>query len=863
MEARQKIFDWSKTQPGWRRDLLRRVATREIDDQGCLEVLDLVLADHGLAPSAPAPEPLVLNDLPEDVASDPGVLFEIGECSNVNAIASSDPLTFEPTEITLVYGENGVGKTSYSRIIKRIARAAHEEKVLPNVFKPTASPPRAVVDLQNSSGRTKHIVPLADQASPLLDSMTVFDGRCASVYLSKEKTVEFTPTPLLIFARAATAQRQIRDLLDGRIGALSSRRPSFEVFAAGTTVRTALDSLSAKTDLAELRRLATLEENEVERAAQAKLELAAAGAGASEAQARQSDREAAQLDELGASLEEVSAALSPAAETQLGDARARLGEATQAVELAREVLAAEALPGTGGDAWRRMWEAARDYVQTYCHHDFPPAQPGDLCPLCQQELAEDARARFARFDEHVRSTLEQQLAVAQADVDRAITRLGEIDPERLLAAPGYVMLRDESPDVAAAVENWVADARTRAMALRDGSEADGLVASAAEAVGNLAAHRRTIAAHQRSLIDPSLQADLQREVNEFAARELLAERLSEVEAWLTALKTIAALEEARRALDTTSLSHKQAELAKELVTDELRRTVRKELDALGFQHLKVDLTCRTDRGMTVAKMGLEGASAPLVDVLSDGEQRGCALAFFLAEALTSASRGGLALDDPATSFDVERVDHIAKRVAELGKRRQQVIVFTHNVVFAWCLQAAAEDAGVGLSVRPIARMGDRVGIVRPSQIWPGERLKARMARLRNDLQQLEAAWNKGEIDKYEGGAKAFAGDVRDAWERAVEEELFRGVVMRFQRDVKAQHIRDVEVTASLTQEVYDGMTETSPYHHEPALAKPVSTPTIAELKGFFERLERFCDSFKKKQAGASKAQTPAATGPAA
>ena len=87
--------------------------------------------------------------------------------------------------------------------------------------------------------------------------------------------------------------------------------------------------------------------------------------------------------------------------------------------------------------------------------------------------------------------------------------------------------------------------------------------------------------------------------------------------------------------------------------------------------------------------------------------------------------------------------------------------------------------------------------------------------------------------------------------------------MRFQRDVKAQHIRDVEVTASLTEEVYDGMTETSPYHHEPALAKPVSTPTIAELKGFFKRLERFCDSLKTKQAGASKAQASAAAGPAA
>jgi hypothetical protein len=43
----------------------------------------------------------------------------------------------------------------------------------------------------------------------------------------------------------------------------------------------------------------------------------------------------------------------------------------------------------------------------------------------------------------------------------------------------------------------------------------------------------------------------------------------------------------------------------------------------------------------------------------------------------------------------------------------------------------------------------------------------------------------------------------------------------------------------------------------------VSTPTIAELKGFFVRLERFCDSLKKEQTGITKAEAPAAPGPAA
>jgi hypothetical protein len=211
MSVRSAILEWSESQPGWRRDLLRRVATADADDQACLEVLDLLLNEHGLAPAAQAPSPLTAADLPDDSPAKPGVLHEIGECSNVAAIDSEEPLTFESTELTLVYGPNASGKSSYARIIKRVAHSASPEAIRPNVFATTSGPPRAVIDLENANGRREHIVPLGDEPRLLLDSMTVFDDRCAVVYVRNEKTVEFTPMPLRIF---------------GRVSAISSTRGS-------------------------------------------------------------------------------------------------------------------------------------------------------------------------------------------------------------------------------------------------------------------------------------------------------------------------------------------------------------------------------------------------------------------------------------------------------------------------------------------------------------------------------------------------------------------------------------------------------------------------------------------------------------
>jgi hypothetical protein len=112
VSVRRAIVDWSDSRPPWQQDLLRRVAVRDADDQACLEVLDLLLGHRGLAPAAPAPKPLSIRDLPDDDPESPSVLYEIGECRDVNAISSQEPLRFESPGVTLVYGPNGVGKAA-------------------------------------------------------------------------------------------------------------------------------------------------------------------------------------------------------------------------------------------------------------------------------------------------------------------------------------------------------------------------------------------------------------------------------------------------------------------------------------------------------------------------------------------------------------------------------------------------------------------------------------------------------------------------------------------------------------------------------------------------------------------------------
>jgi predicted ATPase len=43
-------------------------------------------------------------------------------------------LTFEEAGLTIIFGDNGTGKSGYARLLKRITRARHQEEILSDVI---------------------------------------------------------------------------------------------------------------------------------------------------------------------------------------------------------------------------------------------------------------------------------------------------------------------------------------------------------------------------------------------------------------------------------------------------------------------------------------------------------------------------------------------------------------------------------------------------------------------------------------------------------------------------------------------------------------------------------------------------------
>ncbi|MBX6387979.1 MAG: AAA family ATPase [Frankia sp.] len=108
-------------------------------------------------------------------------------------------------------------------------------------------------------------------------------------------------------------------------------------------------------------------------------------------------------------------------------------------------------------------------------------------------------------------------------------------------------------------------------------------------------------------------------------------------------------------------------------------------------------------------VSVDGADAPALAVMSQGEQHSLALALFLPRAATADSPFGfVVIDDPVQSMDPAKVSGLAQVLHELGQRRQ-VVVFTHDTR----LQRAFTSQGLSATVWQVDRADGSKVTVRP------------------------------------------------------------------------------------------------------------------------------------------------------
>jgi hypothetical protein len=268
----QDILEWSATLKPWQSDALRRlIQLGNLTPQDYDDLFALMKSTNGLSdPHGRSPQPLAANHLPSTIATGaPLTLLAMRDMKNVNRIANNQTMIFSPVGLTVIYGDNGSGKSGYSRVLKRACRARDQgEKVLPNAFLPATKQgvPEVLFDVQ-VSGTNKTLRWTNNQPPPdEMSSISVFDSRCARAYVDDEQDVAYMPYGLDVvesLGRAVLPELDRR--LTDELNSCAVDLTAFDDLSGTTVVGQMISTLSAKTNKQFVNDLANLTTAESQR----------------------------------------------------------------------------------------------------------------------------------------------------------------------------------------------------------------------------------------------------------------------------------------------------------------------------------------------------------------------------------------------------------------------------------------------------------------------------------------------------------------------------------------------------------------------------------------------------------------------
>ncbi|MFZ5825388.1 MAG: AAA family ATPase [Bacillota bacterium] len=860
MAVQAAIWAWVETLPAWQSDLVRRLcANTSLNESELQQVKRNLLAEVGLPDSGPVekPIPAKLGDIPADAAVSGSVrLRAIGDLKNVGAIEPGQRLVFSRDGLTVIYGDNGAGKSSVARPLKQACRATDTSTViLPNVFSASSAEGEVTIEYEEGANVKTLIRKVNTAPEPVLSTISVFDSGTARFYMANENEVAYIPSGLTLFERLVQAQNRLREMLQEEIDLLQRDRPAFveSEFSTDTPVRQLLSSLSERTVPKEVLKWGSLTLGEEERLSHLEKAVATMQLTDPTKLARDLRRKAEDARRLKRLLDDVGQALRDESVQQVQRADLEAEAALEAARLASgEAFAGEPIRGVGSVPWKLLWDAARKFSleQAYPGLPFPVTDGEARCVLCHQPYDDQAKQRMRRFEEFVRNDAETSARQAEVKRNQLRDYLLAASVVAVAGSPAQTIIHDEIPELAARVDGFYQSALARLeatkMALQTHSwfQIPQLVDNPSSSIAEWADKLEQEAKVNEQMTQPDEQSKAIKELAELKARKRLQTRLQEVLDYISRLKRASLLQKAHRSAATTSITSKLNELMGQVVTEGLRQRLSQELMALRCESVQVRMDSKGVKGKThvFLKLNATKANVKVQEVLSEGEQRAVSLAFFLAEISSSTHDGGVILDDPVSSLDHRRRDHVAHRLAQEAKRRQ-VIVFTHDLNFLFELTRAAEQQGAPCRLSSIRSAAGMVGLVENDAPWLAQDVRARIGHLKNELQSRLRKLESNADPRYPYEAKNFMLLLRETWERLVEERLLNKAILRFDPAIQTQRLEKVKdrLTPDIILEVVQGMTETSAWVHDQAASinkEPPSTPVMEESLRKIEDLSK-------------------------
>lgn len=780
-------------------------------------------------------------------------LLSISEINNVNGLAPRKPLVFSEHNMSIVYGTNGTGKSSYVRLLKNICNARQKENIESNVYKDDTSEQSAKIQY-TIDGITQPIYEWKKgEYSEALKYCDIFDTKYCDLFLKNADTVTYEPPVLSFFSKLVDMAESVSDRIETLINSNPTRLPLFPNTLLSTKASDWITNITYKTKHNEIDTFCVFTDEDSKELLNIQNRLVETN---QLEKAQNLQKKFDKIKNLIKYIKDNYDSLSHEKYEELKKLRTEYENKKEIQKNAAETaFGNSSLNGVGTETWKALWIAAKKFSEekAYVGKSFPYLEPNvSRCVLCHQALNKDAIQRLNSFDDFVKSELEQDVKDAEDNIklfidNIPIPRTNQDFEARIDAYDNFFTntLKEDlckiNDNLLQTYDSFINNKTYVKLIQKD------------TAIAELERISKLILANIEQLKNDYEKIDIKTltaQKHELEAKKWLYDNKNAIISEVQRRKNIHFLNDKKYETNTKQISLEKGRLSELLITEEFINRFQNEINKL---EVNVDVTfekTNLTKGHVYHRIVLKNIKRPITPdkVLSEGEYRIVSIAAFLADMLSRNDNVPFIFDDPISSLDQDYEESVARRLIELSKSRQ-VIVFTHRLSFMCCLQDEANHQET-VSPKVISIKKEYWGAGEPSDLpincdKPDRKLKNM---INTDVPKIEKKLQEVGIDETANDIKSLCSNFRIVIERTVEIYLICGVVERFRRSV--QTMNRIKKLSNISEQdcklIDELMTEYSKYEHSQTYEMPGKLPNIEKIKRDMNELNNWITEYKKR-----------------
>lgn len=838
------LWEWSESNGDWAKLLVHKVVNTEssLENSDREEIFKYFLESIGLEKNLPK----ISFSKPSYSPTEQHIeLKSLSDVTGVNKLAKNQNLVFSPN-ITVVYGENGTGKTGYCRILKDLGFSYDSSNIIySNVFDESQQVKSASIGYR-INGNSKTFVWNGNNREKYLENVSVFNSNCVQISLDETRQLIVSPIGFNLFSIVSDELKQLNSLLQSKKSDYIIELPWTEKLHEDSVQYQFVKGLSKESTVEDLNELSKFSQEHETDLLTKKNELANLNKSLLQSEIKSLQFQCNELLEIKDKVKKAKNTLNLESYNKLISINKEIIELEKTKQKGiKEIATGKGIEYYETSEFKEFLSSAEAYIKLLEKPKYP--EDGDVCIYCRQPLEDSAKELLSNYrlllnnrSEEMIDKLEKQKAALISRVknlvDASLTLNYEsfgVDEKGKAVQPQK--LKKYNQQLGNLKEMFVADKVKEDYIFR--FKYDNLI-------DFLDKEKKQIEIKLKEKDDILKNLDkrekkLKRQIDELEDRKLISTKKEEVKKIIKNYKIRSLLESQSRVFNTSSISRKTSEARDELVSQNFNEIFQYELKALRKSNLPIELSFGTERGKS--KLSHRIGNKQLMEILSEGEQKAIALAEFLTELQLDNIKAPVIFDDPVNSLDHKIIDAVAKRMMRLGEERQ-VVIFTHSVLLfnsLLYLSGRPNFKMVSSKFYDVKQEYGEMGVVAEAE-EKKNKVKANIRKI-NDL------LNKKSQDRTEADV-AIEGynNLRSAIELFVEYEIFQNTVKRYQRNISLSNLIKVEgnkidTHKEMLNDIFERACGFTDAHSNPEIIH--DDPTIEDLKTDFDEFQKIRKDF--------------------